>query len=363
MGNTRRFRDPKVTETQGRIPLGRLFTRDFFSTEDEQEESAARDRNRALDHGPVFFLAAHLICTAALVFDLALSGPIPPVVAGLLAAMLALDIGLWGWVRRRPPSSLAPHVAIRGAALYALVANGLWAAIAVAAAPFAGPDSALFEIALAGAILALPIAFLSFPGLTLLGCLGCAAKVLFLSGDPFAAIASAFLALCLVHLSLRRARADASHLKRRIEIDWTAQRAARFIEEFEQAGRGWFWETTGRGAVSYVSEQLAADLKTAAEDLIGRPFGELIGADEGGESERTLGFHLSARLPFTDVTVRANTSAEISWSPTVASRNLVVAVGHADFRRAWPLPGLSRHRHRSHPAAPLRRGDQPARQI
>ena len=44
-------------------------------------------------------------------------------------------------------------------------------------------------------------------------------------------------------------------------------------------------------------------------------------------------------------------------------RNLVVAVGHAELRRIWPLPGLSRHRHRSHPAAPLRGGDQPPRQI
>ncbi|MEA3045387.1 MAG: hypothetical protein QOH47_3225 [Sphingomonadales bacterium] len=314
MGGTRRYRDPKVTEAQGRIPLGQLFVRDFFSTEDDQEESATRDRNRALDHTPLFFLAAHLICAAAVLFDLARSGPIPPAVAGLLGAMLALDLGLWGWFRRRPVSSLAPHVATRGAALYALAANLLWAAIAVTAAPAVAQDSALFDIAVAGGILVIPVAFLSFPALTLVGCIGCGAKVLFLSGDPGAGIVSGFLALCLVYLSLSRARTDAGHLKRRIEIDWSAQRAARFIEEFEQAGRGWFWETTGRGAVSYVSEQLAADLKTAADDLIGRPFVELIGADEGGESERTLGFHLSARLPFTDVTVRANTSAEIWWS-------------------------------------------------
>ena len=135
-----------------------------------------------------------------------------------------------------------------------------------------------------------------------------------LTGEQGATGAAALLALCLVAFSFRRAGADAAQLRRRIEIDWSAQRASRFIEEFEQAGRGWFWETTGRGALSYVSEHLAACLQTAADELIGRPFSELIGADEGGGSERTLGFHLSARLPFTDVTVRANTAAETWWS-------------------------------------------------
>ncbi len=123
--------------------------------------------------------------------------------------------------------------------------------------------------------------------------------------------------LCLVRLSLRRSADGFAQLKRRIEIDWHAQRAARFIEEFEQAGRGWFWETSARGALSYVSEQLAADLKTPAAELIGKPFADLIGLDDrrGTESsERTLGFHLSTRLPFTDINVRANTAAEIWWS-------------------------------------------------
>jgi diguanylate cyclase (GGDEF)-like protein len=148
----------------------------------------------------------------------------------------------------------------------------------------------------------------------LLGCVSCVAGVTLLSRNPTDITAASLLALCLVAFSFRRAGADAAQLRRRIEIGWAAQRASRFIDEFEQAGRGWFWETTGRGALSYVSEHLAACLQTAADELIGRPFSELIGPDDGGGSERTLGFHLSARLPFTDVTVRANTSAEIWWS-------------------------------------------------
>src|SRR5260370_129211 len=71
-------------------------------------------------------------------------------------------------------------------------------------------------------------------------------------------LAAALLALCLLTFSSRRAGAEAAQLRRRLEIGWAAHRASRFIEEFEQAGHGWFWETTGRGALSYVSEHLAA---------------------------------------------------------------------------------------------------------
>jgi diguanylate cyclase (GGDEF)-like protein len=310
MGGSRRYRNPALARPDRRAPVGALLARDFRRLEDEQEEHAARERNRALDLVPGFFLAVHLICGGAILLDLAARGALSAMAGTPLGAVVAIDLFLLGWFRRRPISSLAPHLAIRGAALYAFVAGALWAA-AAAAAP---PGGAALVLAFAGGILAIPIAFLSFPALTLLGAAIGVAGILFLSRDPDGAIAAALLASCLVHLSFRRAGADAAQLRRRIEIDWSAQRASRFIEEFEQAGRGWFWETTGRGALSYVSEHLAACLQTAADELIGRPFSELIGADEGGGSERTLGFHLSARLPFTDVTVRANTSAEIWWS-------------------------------------------------
>jgi len=311
MRGARRDRDRSLTGAEGRAPLGRHLARDFHRTEDEQVESAARARNRALDHVPAFFLAVHLVCAAALLF--ALGSAISAAFAIPLALILMLDLSGWIWLRKRPVSSLAPHVATRGAAGYILLANLLWGAAAIAAAPVSGEQLALLCIALAGGVLVIPVAFLTFPALTVLGCLGWAAMIA-VSRDSSSAAVAGLVSLCLVRLSLMRAGDDAQQLERRIEIDWSAQRASRFIEEFEQAGRGWFWETTGRGALSYVSEHLAAHLQTGAEDLIGRPFAELIGADEGGESERTLGFHLSARLPFTDITVRANTSAEIWWS-------------------------------------------------
>jgi diguanylate cyclase (GGDEF)-like protein len=317
MAGIRKQAVPELAEAEERFSLRSAFGRDFRRVEDEQDESAARERVRTLDHVPSFLLAVHLICGAALIAAFGAPDRAPLGLIAPLGALLAIDLGLWGWFMRKPISRLAPHVAVRGAALYSAVASALWCAAAYGAAPAPARDLTLFDIALAGGVLALPIAFLSFPALTALGCLGFAAKLYFLSHDPLAAAASVLLSLFLVRLSLKRAADRHAQLKRRIVIDWNAQRATRFIEEFEQAGRGWFWETTARGALSYVSEQLAADMKMQASELIGKPFADLIGLDDRRDnesSERTLGFHLSTRLPFTDINVRANTAAEIWWS-------------------------------------------------
>jgi diguanylate cyclase (GGDEF)-like protein len=302
-----------LSEAGETLSFAGLFVRDFRSLEDD-EMGAARERIRALDQVPFFVLLAHLVAAAAIVYDLG-SG-IPPLVAVPLCQMIGLDLFAWLWFRKRKVSSLVPHVATRGAAAYVILANMLWGAVAWAA-PGAASDPLVLDIALVGGIIALPVAFLTFPGLTLLGCLGCGLKIFLLSRDPQAGVVAASLSVCLIWLSLKRTCDQAALLKRRMEVHWNARRAARFIEEFEQSGRGWFWETSGRGALSYVSEHLAAHFKTSADDLIGRPFTELIGTDDRADtdaSERTLGFHLSARLPFTDITVPANTSAEIWWS-------------------------------------------------
>ena len=70
--------------------------------------------------------------------------------------------------------------------------------------------------------------------------------------------------------------------------------------------------------MSYVSQQLADDFKVEAEELLGRQFNDLLSVDSGtGDNlreERTLGFHLSARFPFSDVVVRAASDEDIHWS-------------------------------------------------
>ncbi|MBO9580691.1 MAG: EAL domain-containing protein [Sphingobium sp.] len=109
----------------------------------------------------------------------------------------------------------------------------------------------------------------------------------------------------------------------------SGERAKALLEEFEQAGRGWFWETDRTGKISYISETLAAQVGRQAIDLFGTPFADLIAASGTGadsENQRTLGFHFSARTAFSDMAVRAALDGEERWW-SISGRPIVTAFG------------------------------------
>jgi len=96
-----------------------------------------------------------------------------------------------------------------------------------------------------------------------------------------------------------------------------SSRAEGLLAEFESSGKGWFWETTREGELSYISASVAQALGREPADLIGRPFTDLIStetADGSATSERTLGFYLSSHVAVQDLIVRAKTKNEIWWS-------------------------------------------------
>jgi len=293
--------------------LSQLLFRDFIRLDDARAEGAARERVRALDPVPGFSLAVHVICAVALLDALRPGTTAALTLLAPLGGLLVGDLTLWAWVRRRPFSVWRPHIAVRSAALYAMLANAAWCAVITMAGGRASAPLTV-DMALVCGTLAVPIGFLSFPALVGLGSLSCVTAFYLIWGDAPSAAAAALLSLAFVGLSLQRAESRQDQIRRRLESEWNAQRATRFVEEFEQAGHGWFWETSARGALTYVSEQLAADLEMSARALIGRGFTDLIDASGVESSERTLGFHLSARLPFTDIRVRAAGMPEISWS-------------------------------------------------
>ena len=96
-------------------------------------------------------------------------------------------------------------------------------------------------------------------------------------------------------------------------------RAEGLLQEFESSGKGWFWETSRDGDLTYISESVATTLGREAADVIERPFTDLIStetSDGSATSERTLGFYLSSHVAFQDLIVRAKTKDEIWWSVT-----------------------------------------------
>jgi diguanylate cyclase (GGDEF)-like protein len=311
-----RLGDREKGKADSRFSLSNLLLQDFRPADDSLESGAAAERLRSLVPMPGFLLVVHIVCVAAL---LAALFPLHGNLAGLFVALfatLSIDFSLWLVFKQKPLARLMPHLVVRGAALYVILSGMLWAWIAHLALAQANDTSSILSLALLSGFLAVPVALLSFPGLVAIGSFTALFVLAFIANDTRTTLLGSALALCLLRLSLVRFKDRLAQIKRRLQLDWAAQRASRFVQEFEQGGRGWFWETTVRGAISYVSDQLAADLQTPASALIGRQFTDLIGSDDRrtGETERTLGFHLSARLPFTDINVRASADSEIWWS-------------------------------------------------
>jgi diguanylate cyclase (GGDEF)-like protein/PAS domain S-box-containing protein len=101
------------------------------------------------------------------------------------------------------------------------------------------------------------------------------------------------------------------------ELRPQSARAEALIREFESSEKGWFWETTRDGTLSYISDSVARALGREPADLLDRSFADLVSsetADGTAASERTLGFYLSSHVAFQDLIVRAKTKNEIWWS-------------------------------------------------
>jgi diguanylate cyclase (GGDEF)-like protein len=106
-------------------------------------------------------------------------------------------------------------------------------------------------------------------------------------------------------------------------------RAEALIEEFESSEKGWFWETTREGTLSYISDSVAQAMGREPADMLERPFTDLVStetADGSATSERTLGFYLSSHVAFQDLIVRAKTKNEIWWS--ISGRPVHNDLGH-----------------------------------
>ncbi|MBA3941766.1 MAG: diguanylate cyclase [Sphingopyxis sp.] len=151
-------------------------------------------------------------------------------------------------------------------------------------------------------------AFFAFAGATALG------GAIGIASWPFAVAGLVFLGLLIVMM-----REDMRHQRRATQAARRSvseqQRALGLMRDFERAGRGWFWETDRHGLLVYISPTVAAKLNLALADVIGRPFTEIIRKRIGNDEneERTLGFSLSSRTPFKELTVQAAVLGEERW--------------------------------------------------
>ncbi|NUS99579.1 MAG: EAL domain-containing protein [Sphingomonas sp.] len=293
---------------------------DVKTPESNDEASLADWRVAGMAHAAVLLGITHLLIAAACAVLLnsggsGLSVDNPMIPAGLA---LALDAGTATMLFMRKRLNFAAHTIARGLCVYVGLAGLLWTWFGqtVADDTFVAQIAAA-PIAMSAGIAMGAIASIQSPPLILTNMLVSAFAAMTLSSSPLIAAAVVALSLVLVGYSIAGARGFIAAGRRRLNLDAEARKALNFVDEFENSGRGWFWETNAEGTLSYVSQQLADDFRCEAPELLGRQFTDLLSVDtasESAEERKTLGFHLSARFPFSDVIVSAASDEDIHWS-------------------------------------------------
>lgn len=236
--------------------------------------------------------------------------------AGLLCDLVLAVVGQ----RTRAGRSASPERLRRAVMLgMGLIALGTLLNSAAMFAAVAVPDGSVYFdaftaieigsilVAAAATAIARP-AFFAFAGAMAFG------GAIGVASWPFAVAGMVFLGLLIVMM-----REDVRHQRRatrarRIAVN-EQQRALNLVRDFEGAGRGWFWETDRNGELVYISPTVAARMGQPLSALLGRPFTDIIkkrvGKDES--EDRTLGFSLSSRTPFKELTVQAAVAGEERW--------------------------------------------------
>ncbi|HEX6219290.1 MAG TPA: diguanylate cyclase, partial [Sphingomicrobium sp.] len=294
---------------------------DLRPHDNADEESLAEWRIAGLDHVAILLGVMHLMITVGCIL---LSPGMPmtpwwdnPLIPAFLT--LTLDGAAAAALLKRRRFNVPPHTVIRGLCLYLAATSLMWTwfgktieddafIVAISAA----------QVAMVGGVAMGAIVSISSPPLALVNTVVAAIAGVVLATSPLIPLGMEILSLVLVAYSVAGTRKIIATGRERMKLDALARKALRFIDEFENSGRGWFWETNFEGTLSYVSQQLADDFGCEPEELLGRQFTDLLSVETSGfdanEERKTLGFHLSARFPFSDVVVRPAAKEDIHWS-------------------------------------------------
>ncbi len=136
---------------------------------------------------------------------------------------------------------------------------------------------------------------------------------------PLALVILAPMLLCTALVTVAAARADFAQARSLWRAELEASRPARLLDELENSGSAWFWETDRRGRILYLSSRIAKALGKEPVDLIGKPLAVIAASGDGANTsgpvgERTIPFLLSTQTAFSDMSILAASAEERWWS-------------------------------------------------
>jgi diguanylate cyclase (GGDEF)-like protein len=306
--------------TVARATVREALLFDVAPPENDGDRSLAARRVGMFAFAPMLLAATHAVVGLTLLFQGVGSSSWGAIFNAVLPLILAMVLdgaaGLMLHLHRK--MMLSPHTIGRMLICYLVASGVLWMLFARAAQDFSGINHASFLPLVLGAGVAMrSLTSVGSPPLAVANALAGTVGAAMFSQDGVVTATIAALSLLAVAYSVTVTRKMLASSRRRLQLDYLARKALNFVAEFEASGRGWFWETNYTGTLSYVSQQLADDFKTTPEALLGRQFTDLLSVGSAGEGlreERTLGFHLSARFPFSDVVVRPASDEDVHWS-------------------------------------------------
>jgi diguanylate cyclase (GGDEF)-like protein/PAS domain S-box-containing protein len=306
--------------TPGGVSAGEAVFFDIRDHEGSTDFTLAERRVAGWVFAPWLLLAGHIIIAAGLFFE-----PRPAASQAVLAAAfvpLAMSLGtdlvaglvMLVWRRLH----IAPHTVARLMCGYIAATGILWTMSSVACGALRLGDPSFVTMAMATGFFVRSMAAIASPPMAVINAVVAITATTLFSSNLLVTNSIDFLALVMVVYSVAMTRKTVADGRRRVAVEWQAQKALRFVDEFENSGRGWFWETDALGTLSYVSRQLADDFGCEPRELLGRQFTDLLSVDTDGsgtaEAGKTLGFHLSARFPFSEVVVRPASDQDVHWS-------------------------------------------------
>lgn len=214
---------------------------------------------------------------------------------------------------------IAPHWRVWALTVITAAAGTGFGAVALAALQTQSSEVALLIFCAAGfvvmaALARLPVTMVAFSTALI-------ATVLLSIGTTVSLLILAPMQFCCCLVAIAAARADFRHARSLWRAELEASRPARLLDELENSGTAWFWETDRRGKLLYLSTRIADILAETHGCMIGKPLSSIASLeqdDHGGTGtpagERTIPFLLSTQTAFTDLSVRAATPEERWWS-------------------------------------------------